>query len=164
MRESISKGRGLSLELWLSKAIKKQHFKKRFLPEMSFAKLITRIIKGWQNIIPLSLTSKAKEIGILKAYSVETQTHAPINIFPRLKMAEAICRKWYNKLDYTIIVRHFVTVIMKKNDPLEWDLEEQTVASQFTQSIMIIREKEWSSSQNPPRLNKRTATTLDGLY
>lgn len=58
---------------------------------MSFAKLITWRIKGWQNIISSSLTSKAKEIGILKAYSVETQTYALINIFPRLKMAEAIC-------------------------------------------------------------------------
>lgn len=58
---------------------------------MSFAKLITRRIKGWKNIISSSLTSKAKEIGILKAYSVEMQTYALINIFPRLKMAEAIC-------------------------------------------------------------------------
>ncbi len=48
-----------------------------------------------------------------------------------------------------------MTAIMKKNDPLEWDWEEQTVASQFTQSIMIIREKEWSSSQKPLSLNER---------
>lgn len=164
MRESISKGRGLSLELWFSEAIKNSILKKALSARNVLAKLMPRRIKGRKNIISSSLTSKAKEIGILKAYSVEMRTSALVNIFPRLKTAKAICWKWYNKLDYTIIVRHFVMAIMKKNDPLEWDWEEQTVASQFTQSIMIIREKEWSSSQNPLRLNERTATALDGLY